>query len=266
MDYYKILGVSNKASPEEIKSAYKKLAMQHHPDRGGDTNKFSQINAAYDTLKDNNKRNMYDHQQNAPKSNFNFRTNNMHNFFTEGMRRRQRNNDIVLRVTIELADVITGKDVLTSYKLTNGLEQAANIKIPPGLETGDTIRFPGLGDNLNPSLQRGDLYIKVKVLPHKKFIRENNHLKFSLKCSIFELMLGKEVEIEGVLGNRIKLKIPPGTNPGQVLSLPGYGLPLANQNKIGNLYVTIQGTTPKIDDPKILKKVQLLNDEINLRS
>lgn len=266
MDYYKILGVSHKASPEEIKKAYKKLAMQHHPDRGGDTNKFSQINAAYDTLKDNEKRFMYDHQQNAPKNKFNVHSRNMNEFFNESMRRRQRNNDIVLQVSIDLVDVITGKDLFATYDLTNGLQQTANVKIPPGLHTGDTLRFPGLGDNFNPSLRRGDLYIKIKVLPHKNFTRENNHLKFSLKCSIFDLMLGKEVDIKGLLGNTIKLKIPAGTNPGQLLSLPGYGLPAANANKVGNLYVVVNAETPKIVDPKLLKKVKSLNDEISLRS
>jgi curved DNA-binding protein len=266
MDYYTVLGVDKNASPEQIKSAYKKLAMQHHPDRGGDTNKFSQINAAYDTLKDTNKRFKYDHQQNAPKNKFNVHSRNMNEFFNESMRRRQRNNDIVLRVNIELIDVATGKDVFATYDLSNGLQQTANVKLPPGLQSGDTLRFPGLGDNLNPSLQRGDLYIKVRVLSHKKFTRENNHLKFSLKCSIFDLMLGKEFEIKGLLGNNIRLKVPAGTNPGQVLSLPGYGLPVANTNKVGNLYVTIDADTPKITDERLLKKVKSLNDEINLRS
>ena len=259
MDYYSRLGVKKNASPDEIKSAYKKLAMQHHPDRGGDHNVFSQINAAYDTLKDNEKRFMYDHQQTAKSSNF-----TSHN--RRNTSRRQANPDILLRVHIDLRDVMTGRDILGNYKLSNGLDQTANIKIPPGIHNNDTLRFSGLGDNINPSLSRGDLYVKVQIKPHKRFVRDNNHLRITKKCSILDLITGTDIQVETLIGNNVNLKIPKGLNPGTTLSLSGYGLPELNSNRIGHLYVTIQGETPNISDIDTLEKIKEIKDGINIRT
>lgn len=253
MDYYNILGVNKSASQQEIKSAYKKLAMQHHPDRGGDNHTFSQINTAYDTLKDTNKRFMYDHQQNAPKQTFNQHT---------GRRTRFTNENILISVKITLEDVLFGKEILGTYTLSNGLPQTASIKIPPGINNGDTLRFAGLGDNNNPSIPRGDLYVNIIVLKDKMFTRDNNHLKCTAKCSILELMTGTSLKIKTLQGN-VEIKIPPGTNPDTTFSVAGYGLPEINKRKVGNLYVTVKGITPKINDAEILYKVKQLNDEIS---
>ena len=81
MDYYKRLGVNKSASPEELKRAYKKLAMQHHPDRGGDQKTFQEINEAYDTLKDPAKRQQYDNPQ--PRADFNMNSQNMNDIFSQ---------------------------------------------------------------------------------------------------------------------------------------------------------------------------------------
>jgi len=259
MDYYKRLGVDKNASPDQIKSAYKKLAMQHHPDRGGDTNIFSQINAAYDTLKDTDKRAFYDHQQSSPRSNFQS-TNR------RSTQRRQTNTDILLRIHIDLRDVMTGKEILGNYKLSNGLDQTANIKIPAGIGNNDTLRFHGLGDNLHPSLPRGDLYVKVQVKPHKSFVRENNHLRITKKCSILDLLTGTVIKVETLLGQTVNLTIPKGLNPGTTLSLSGHGLPDLNSNRIGHMYVTIQGETPTLSDLDLLEKVKEIKDAINTRT
>ena len=135
MDYYSILGVPKDASDKDLKSAYKKASMQHHPDRGGNEETFKQINEAYSTLKDPQKRGMYDHQQNGGGQAFNFNTGNMggHPFedifgsmfgSNPNMRRQQvRNPDVNIRVPITLKEVITGKKVLATYRLRNGQEQ-----------------------------------------------------------------------------------------------------------------------------------------------
>jgi DnaJ-class molecular chaperone len=256
MDYYNRLGVNKSASPDEIKKAYKKLAMQHHPDRGGDNNTFSQINAAYDTLKDADKRFMYDREQNKPKVDFNSRA----------QQRRHKNPDILLSVKIDLRDVMTGKEILGRYTLNNGLNQTANIKIPPGVHNGDTLRFAGMGDNINPSMPRGDLYVKISIQPHKTFKRENNHLRIIKRCSILDLITGTTIKIETLLGSSVNLTIPKGLNPGTTLSLSGHGLPQINTNQIGHLYVQILGETPNITDIELLEKVQELKNGINTRT
>ena len=255
MDYYSILGVSKNADEKSIRKAYKTQSMKHHPDRGGNNDTFSKINAAYDTLKDTEKRFLYDHQQNAPKSNFNSRRN---------PNSRARNPDILLSVKIHLRDVMTGKDVLGNYVLSNGLNQTANIKIPPGIHHNDTLRFAGLGDNINPSMPRGDLYVKIQIQSHKIFKRENNHLRIVKKCSILDLLTGTDIQVETILGQSVKLKIPKGLNPGTILSLSGHGLPDLHSNKIGHMYVTIEGVTPNISDLELLQKVEEIKNGISI--
>jgi len=81
--------------------------------------------------------------------------------------------------------------------------------------------------------------------------------------NVLELILGTEVIITNLLGENVKVKIPPGTNPGTILSIAGHGLPDMNGNRGGNMYLEIKGITPKINDYEILDKVRKLNDGIS---
>ena len=85
------------------------------------------------------------------------------------------------------------------------------------------------------------------------------------KCSInvLELILGTEIVVDKLGGGPLVVKIPPGTNPGTVLSVAGHGLPDMNSGRMGNLYLEVKGITPKINDYEILQKVNDLNDEID---
>ena len=153
MDYYSILGVSKTASSDELRSAYKKLSMQHHPDRtGGDDSKFKQINEAYSTLKDPQKRNEYDNPQ--PQYAQGFGPNGFGNpsdfqdLFSQfgvnfgNMQGRQvRNKDVKITYTIEFADLFTGKAVNIQYDLPSGRMGNLDAAIPPGVKSGDVVRF-----------------------------------------------------------------------------------------------------------------------------
>jgi DnaJ-class molecular chaperone len=177
MDYYNKLGVNKSASQDEIKRAYKKLAMKHHPDRGGDQKTFQEINEAYDTLKDNEKRYMYDNPQ--TRQQFNFNTGNMNDMFSQFFRQTQRvrkNSSMSITVRISLKDVVTGKDVVGKYMLGSGKQEVVNIRIPPGVEDGLTMRYAGLGDNSVKQLPRGDLHVRIVVEKHKHFVRDRSHL------------------------------------------------------------------------------------------
>lgn len=265
MDYYNRLGVSQTASPEEIKKAYKKLAMQHHPDRP-DGNKilFQQINEAYDTLKDPVKRQEYDNP--IPKQKFNYNSQNVNdifdNLFRNG-RRIRKNSDIAITLKIKLEDVATGRDIVGRYTLNNGQEELATLRVPKGIESGSTMRVQGLGDNTIASLPRGDLYVQIIVENHSRFIRDRSHLKTKCSINVLELILGTEIVIEKLGGGPLSVKIPPGTNPGTILSIAGYGLPESNTNRVGNLYLEIKGVTPKIEDEEIFKKVKEIYDGIS---
>lgn len=270
MDYYKILGVSNTASQDEIKKAYRKLAMQYHPDRGGDHNKFAEINSAYDTLSDPNKRKEYDNPQtqfdNSRQQYYNSSNVNdiFSQFFGSGFNRVQRRNaDIGISIKIDLEDVLTGKDIIGKYRLNSGNDEVATIRVPPGVESGVTMRYKGLGDNSLPQLPRGDLLVKIIVNNHKRFVRDRLHLRQDCVINVFDLILGTEMMVDKLGGGTIIVKIPAGTHPGTVLSCAGYGLPDPNTGRTGNMYLEIKGKTPKIQDFKILEKVKTVYDEIS---
>ena len=271
MDYYKLLGVQRNATPEEIKKAYRKLAMQHHPDRGGDHNKFAEINSAYDVLSNSDKKTVYDNPQ--PQFNYNaqdFRggQNPFGDMFNQAFNNRQsrqtpRNRDIVLAANIDLKDVITGKSLIIQYQLTRGKLETVTVDIPKGARHGDTIRYQGLGDDGDPRFPRGELHIKVRVGKTKNWEIDNNNLVTKKSINLFDFVLGGVIIIETLDKRSLELKIPQGTKPGTVFNISGYGIPDINTGKIGNLYVSVEANIPKITDPILLNKIEQIRNEVN---
>jgi len=263
MDYYKTLGINKSASPDDIKRAYRKLAKDYHPDRGGNEEKFKAINEAYDTLKDTNKRQQYDNPQPQQQQYNSQNVNDLYEAFFGRRGPMRRNADIGISVKIELEDVLTGKDIIGKYMLHSGKQEVATIKIPPGVDSGTTMRFHGLGDDSVQSARRGDLLVKVVVVAHRQFVRDRLHLKAKHAINVLDLILGTDVVIEKLGGGPLTIKIPKGTNPGTILSIPGYGLPDMRTGRQGNLYLEVKGITPNIDNFEHLEKVKKLYDELN---
>jgi curved DNA-binding protein len=263
MDYYSILGVDRNADQNQIKQAYRTLVKQHHPDRGGDAEQFKRINEAYETLKDPASRQQYDNPQPQPSFNSTNFDDIFGAFFGQRTRPQVQNRDIKIAITITLEDVLNGKDVIATYKLSNGESASANIKIHPGVEHGEAIRFRGLGDNHISRLPRGDLIVFVKLLKHNEFDRDGRHLRKTIELSVFDLILGKRVTVNTLQGNGITVNIPEGTNPGTILSVAGYGIPDLRTGRTGNLYLTIKAITPKIKDTSLLERIKKINDELS---
>lgn len=265
MDYYKILGVAKTATQEEIKKAYRKLAMDHHPDRGGDTVRFSEINQAYETLKDPAKRAEYD----QPKQEYNFNSANMDDILNaffgtmRGYPNVRKNRDIKIAITLELEEVLVGKDLIANYNLFNGQSTIATIKIHAGVQDGETLRFKGLGDNSIASIPRGDLIVLVRVRRHPVFERDGKNLKCTREVGIFDLILGTNIVIKSLTGNEINVKIPKGTQPGTIFSIAGYGLIDPVKGTTGHLYLTVKGVVPKITDDKLIERIKNINDAIS---
>jgi len=272
MDYYSILGVNKSASDADIRKAYKKQSMRHHPDRGGNEEEFKKINEAYSTLKDPQKRAEYDNPQ--PQFNFNsasFDGGNpfegfgfppgFEDLFMNGQRvyrnrRAQRNRDINLNLHIELEEVLGVIEKRLMYKLTSGDEKVADIRIPNGIESGQQVSFKGLGDNSNKNLPAGNLYVTVHVKPHKRFKRHHNDLSCVLLLNSLDAIIGTRHEIITLSGKSIMLSIPAGIKNGTKLRVTDEGI------NGGSLLVEIKLDTPKLNDNQI-KRIKEIRDEIS---
>jgi len=269
MDYYSILGVSKNASDEDIRKAYKKKSMQHHPDRGGNEEEFKKVNEAYSTLKNPQKRGIYDHSQTAGQGGFHFNSQNFANgqnpfgdmFGHFNFRQQQRNRDLNLSAAIDLVDVINGKELILQYRLGSGELETLNVEIPPGARHGDTVRYHGLGDNTHKQFPRGDLLVHVQVRRDKNWLRDGNNLSVKKPVNVFDLLLGCAIIVETLDKKQVKLNVPRGTKTGTTFSIPGYGIPDLNTRKPGNIYVTIEAEIPKIDDENVLNTIQELRNK-----
>ena len=273
MDYYSILGVNRNATPEEIKKAYRKLAMQHHPDRGGDQEQFKRVTEAYDILSSSDKKAAYDN----PNQGFNFNSQNFHgqhnrfggtpfdHIFGQGFRQQQqtpRNRDINVQANIDLVDILTGKNLIIQYQLATGRIETVTVDVPPGAKHGDTIQYQGLGDEGHPRYPRGNLLVRLKINKSRNWDRDFDNLITKKVINVFDLLLGCVIIIETLDNKQLELKIPQGTRPGTKFSIPGYGLPNMQTGKRGIMFITIDAEMPKISDTAILDKIQQLKNEI----
>jgi DnaJ-class molecular chaperone len=256
-DYYNILGVNKDAGPDDIKRAYRKLAAQHHPDRGGDTAKFQEIQAAYATLSDPQKRAEYDNPP-QPMGGFHFYQGGMPPEFRDifeqfgdpfggifGQRRPQRNRHINIQAGIDLEEAFLGKELIATVTLPSGREQLIEVKIPAGIDDGVTLRLSGLGDDSIPNLPRGDINLTVRVHPHQVFQRQGDDLITNLNITCIDAMLGKTVLVSTIDKKTLEIKINPGTPHGQILSAHGHGMPKMSDNRFkGRMLVKINVTIP----------------------
>ena len=266
MDYYERLGVSRNASPDEIKRAYKKLAIKHHPDKGGDHATFAGINEAYDTLKDPAKKQQYDNptpQGFGPNgfegmggfedlfSQFGFKFNQP--------QRQQRNQDVQLRYNIDFKEVMTGTAVSIQFNLPSGKREFLDAAIPPGVTHGASVRFAGLGDDTIKQLPRGNLILKVHVRPDPKWKRDGDNIYAVEAVNIFDLLVGTTIDIKTPADKKFSLNIPQGTKPGTTFSISGHGVPNVNTRRPGNVHIKIDAFMPKLNDYTISKLKDIKN-------
>jgi len=275
MDYYELLGVSRNASEKEIKTAFRKLAAKHHPDKGGDHKKFTELNEAYQVLTDPEKKSMYDQfgtadpqQAGYQQQGFDFHGGGFQDIFEQffggggspfsnspfgGTRPNQTvNKSVRSRVPLSEEEIYNGKKLTMNIPLPSGERKMVEITIPAGIDYGQTMRLTGLGDNSIRNYPPGDLLLTIDLVGAKMFKREGADLYTSYDVSVFDLILGTEVVIQHFNERKVKLTIPAGTQPGTVFSMRELGMPYVNRGHKGNLYVTIKGIVPKnLDNEKI---------------
>jgi molecular chaperone DnaJ len=343
-DYYDVLGVKKDASADEIKKSFRRAAVEHHPDRGGDETKFKEINEAYEVLKDTEKRKRYDQFGHAgvgsaaggnpfgggfggqgQNVNFDFGDLGLGDIFSsffgggqpQGRQRQSRGRDVEAGVEISFEQAVFGTEVDLSLKLddtcehckgstvepghelktcdqckgsgqvvtvsrtifgniqqaaicpkchgsgkipekvcsvchgkgTQSKKQTIQLKIPAGIDDGATIRLREHGEAVANG-PKGDLYVNIRVKPHKHFTREGDLILSEEHVNMIDAALGTEIEVQTVDGP-VRMKIPPGTQPGSDFKLSNHGVPHLKGTSRGAHIVTIL-----VDVPTKLSKNQ----------
>lgn len=366
-DYYDILGVAKSANSDEVKRAYRKLAHQHHPDKGqGNAEKFKEINEAYQVLSNAEKRTQYDKfgqtyedaaRNGAPSpggfgggagnpfGGFDFRGGfgqgvefdlgdifgDIFGMNREPSARQKRGIDLEMPLSLTFEEAVFGvektitlekKDMcetcngqgnkpgtkivtcpkchgqgqirITKRTILGTMQSAMNcdrcngdgkipedpcetckgtgehrrsktlqIKIPAGIDNGQRMRINGEGEVGYKGSNFGDLYLAIRVHPHKEFNRDGHKLLKNMPISFTQAALGASIFVQ-TLDGAVELKVPSGTQSGKVFKVPHKGVPVINSGKRGDLLITVRVIVPaKLTkkETEILKELATLEGE-----
>ncbi len=286
-DPYAVLGVPRNATQDQIKKAYRDLARKHHPDMNqGDKKseeKFKEIQHAYETLSDPEKKKSYDmfgtsgfggqrpgggggsyrqysrgfpgideifkdiFSQGGASYGMGGARGNFGDIFDFGATRQQprKPKNIQHTVTLDFETAVKGGEKELLMKPPEGETKKIRVRIPSGVKTGSKVRLPGKGEQLNS--MAGDLILEIKVLPHPIFKRENDDIYIDLPLTVYEATLGTLIDVP-TIESPVKLTIPPGVGSGTKMRLREKGVKNPKTGKRGDQFVVVQIAMPQKSD------------------
>lgn len=246
MDYYNILGVPRDADQDTIKKAYRKLAMQHHPDKGGDPAEFQKISEAYDTLSDTDKRFRYDNPsaqaQGFPGSfGFSAQGFDLNDIFSQifgqqNVHHRRQRQVFRTQVVISLIDSYNGSNQVMQLNTQKG-PKIVNFTVPKGTDSGDQVRYDEL-------IEDASLLVHFVVQKELRFERQGNDLYSNVPISVLDLITGTKIEFVTLTGKKLEVTINPLTQPSHQIRIQGYGMPIRDSGFYGDQILLLKPFIP----------------------
>lgn len=250
MDPYAVLGIPRDASEEDAKAAYRQLAKTCHPDLHPNDpqaeRKFKELSAAYDAIRNPQPDPFQPHVHtwHFRSEGFPFGNSPFDDLFANlhGYTRQQRNIDLHHEVRLTLEEAFHGKEI----EITLPTARTIKVRVPPGIEDGVSLRVAQAGDHSNNALRPGDLFLLIRIAPHKTLLRAGRNLTAIVPVTAFDVLLGKEIEVIGIDGRALRVAIPANFDTSRKMRLAGQGMPDISGR--GDLLIELFVTFPLLTD------------------